>query len=442
MTTLEPFLADLIKTLPPEKLEAAWNSIDKKLSYIIQERSSGRTLEDLGDEFGVTRERIRQLQNKGAGNFIDTVASIWDGWDQWANKVCNSLRVIDIRIILERFSASSSAHIFIPQIFDFLGWKPQFNRSHWWLRDEASLDRAIKSLVFDEPVSIKEWEIYRAETELPNEYINYLIEEGILRLQEYRGYMIRTQNCRLDKTHAYFLDYGPSRVEDIARAVGETNCRNFQEFMRRQRKFSKHFGEKKWGLSENVVVKYRTATAALLDLLTTRGAMSKREIHKAMDEIYPVSVSRVQQCLNDFRIGVMPDGKYELIERGARKPPEAEPRQPAHMSCAGSIVGVRKELNTDIMRGSGIIDHKWLAWKLGLHSTPREQVFSGLNGLRELSVSRAGDNCQLSSLRDIVTEKKLVEGCWIVIILDIGRFEWDLKHVCTNCKANLGSQTE
>lgn len=429
-------LEDLISAVPTEQLNAAWTSVDRQLRYIIEERIAGRTLQHLGDEFQITRERIRQLQRKGIRVFLYAVERNWAGWSQWSIDVCNSLQLINIEMFTEQFSDKSSASVFIPVVFDSLGWKPQTKNSCWWLRDKLSVQREIESLVFDEPVRIKEWEIYKAESKLPQEYITYLLQNGILKLCEYEGYMIRSQHSRLDKAHAFLLEHGPSRVEEIARAVGEKNSHNFQEFLRRNDKFEKNFREKKWGLSEDIEIKFRTATEALLHLLATRGAMSKQEIHKAMSELYPVSVSRIQQCLTDYRIGTMADGKYNLIERGARKEPEAEPRRPSHMNCAGSIIGIRKNLDKNIMRGSGIVDHKWLAWKLDLNSTPMERVFSGLKGLQDLTVRRAGDNCQLSSLRGIVTEIGLLEGCSVVILLDIERFEWNLKHVCKACKAS------
>ena len=40
-------------------------NLEEKINYVLQERAKGRTLEDIGNEMHLTRERIRQLEAKG-----------------------------------------------------------------------------------------------------------------------------------------------------------------------------------------------------------------------------------------------------------------------------------------------------------------------------------------------------------------------------------------
>lgn len=47
-----------------EKLANAMHQLDARKRTILLGRHTGKTLEDLGEEFGITRERVRQIQNK------------------------------------------------------------------------------------------------------------------------------------------------------------------------------------------------------------------------------------------------------------------------------------------------------------------------------------------------------------------------------------------
>src|ERR1700729_1952084 len=62
-------------------------------------------------------------------------------------------------------------------------------------------------------------------------------------------------------------------------------------------------------------------------------------------------------------------------QRGAVPVEDEEPNRPAYIQASGSVVGVRLEVNHDLMRGSGIAVNRWLTWYLGLRTVPSLRRF-------------------------------------------------------------------
>lgn len=406
---------------------AAWDALDSTDQHIIEQRQTGRTLETIGLELGITRERVRQRQSEAEKRFVRHVKGNWGNWDQWCDAREHGVPVINIETIVDRRHGSIVPACFVGLMLKHLGWKPQKNGAPWWVRDQALVKESVEKLIFKEPIPKPEWDIYRDETSLPEEYIHYLLQEGDLALEEFQGYVIRTRYHRCDRAYVYLLEHGPAHVTAIAKATGENAPRNLDALMSRQEVFTKVFPGGDWALTEFATVKYKRATDAILGILCSHGPLTRQELNRHMAETYPVSASRIIQCLDDFRIGKMPDGKIGLVEWGARKKVDTEPDQPPHMYCSGNIVGVRRIIDSDILRGSGLMDSRWLAWKLGLHSTPMSRSFSGLGDVPPLIVTKAGANSQISALREVVLSRGLALGTSIVILLNLETSTWEIR---------------
>jgi len=134
----------------------------------------------------------------------------------------------------------------------------------------------------------------------------------------------------------------------------------------------------------------------------------------------------------------MPDNKIWLVENGAERKKEDQPAKPPHISVSGNIVGIMKVVDREVLRGSGLMDSRWISWKLGLHATPMRKTFISHDRLPELTVTRAGANTQISTIREAASIRGLAKNCSCVILLDIANLTWDLRHTCTDeskCKA-------
>ncbi len=428
--------SNLISTIPVEQFQSSWEHLGKRDKYVLEQRHSGKTLESVGRELDLTRERVRQLQVAANKKFISRLKHSWDGWDDWSEKINDTFTIVNLHDLSVEFCDGNAAVDFLSMVFKYLGWKPQKIRQEWWVQDLDVAAKAVSGLVFNEPVRRSEWTIYLSESGLPDRYVQYLIDEGLLPLETFQDYIIRSKYRRRDKAHVYLLEHAPAHINKIADALGEKSTRPLDAFMERQDVFTKVFPGGKWSLTEFADVKYKRAIDAVIDILSDHGPLTQRELDKYMSDEYPVSPARIQQCLTDFRIGKMPDGKIWLVEHGAAKKDEPEPEQPTHMHCSGHIIGIRRQIDGDTVRGSGLMDNRWLAWKLGLHSTPMKKIFVGANGLPEMSVTRAGSNCQLSAIREAVSGRGLALGCSVVIILDMGNTTWDLKHTCSDPNCN------
>jgi len=425
------------QALVNELLEA-WTELSEKQRYILIERHNGRTLEQIGEELGVTRERVRQLQNKAKTKYVSELASYGPKFRNWAQSLQVSSDVYDLSSLASKFGTESAGFVMLSIAFDSLGWKVQKKGSPWFIKDPQHTKKLIRNLSPDEPIRESEWEQNVADSGLPKAFIRHLIEEGELDVERFCGYIIRHKHSRLDRAYVFLLAHGPAQPEQIAAALGETTARNIDAFMARQKVFTKVFPSGNWALSELTEVRYKRAIDAVIDILHEHGPLTRKQLYDFMARIYPVSKSRIHQCLTDYRIGTMPDNKIWLVENGAERKKEDQPAKPPHISVSGNIVGIMKVVDREVLRGSGLMDSRWISWKLGLHATPMRKTFISHDRLPELTVTRAGANTQISTIREAASIRGLAKNCSCVILLDIANLTWDLRHTCTDeskCKA-------
>lgn len=84
----------------------------------------------------------------------------------------------------------------------------------------------------------------------------------------------------------------------------------------------------------------------------------------------------------------------------------------------------------DLLRGSGLAVHRWLAWYLGLRTAPSERHFPWENGSGEVIIRRRTSSASVSTLRTMVLSLGLIEGCKIALLIKLNPDSASLRHQC------------
>jgi hypothetical protein len=226
----------------------------------------------------------------------------------------------------------------------------------------------------------------------------------------------------------------PRPGPEIAAAVGWDD-RALREAMRRDERFVQVRPEGTWALADwrpANLTRYRNALEAVLETLSDIGPLTFEELLDETRRRYPVGSWRINQCLSSDQVGMTEEGRYDLVERGATPVEEREPRRPDNIALSGDgqLLGVRLQVNKDVMRGSGVAVNRWLTWSLGLRTAPSERYFRFDDIEGEVRVRRNTGVAQLSSLRAATLALGLNEGCLFVLLLRLDSNTASLRHVC------------
>jgi hypothetical protein len=161
------------------------------------------------------------------------------------------------------------------------------------------------------------------------------------------------------------------------------------------------------------------------------GPQTRSEISSKIMKVHSVGQSRIDQGLDDYRIGRLSDGRIGLVALGAVRPEEEEPKCPEYLTEINSVIGLARIVSHDIFRGSGFGVSKWLSWRLGLKYTPAAITFRGANNLdHDLTVTRRGGSTYLGSIRGVVKQLGCAEGCEVILLFELSRQCWQIRHTC------------
>jgi hypothetical protein len=281
-------------------------------------------------------------------------------------------------------------------------------------------------------MNASEWDDKVAECALPPRFVE---EVGIPKVGQwvpYLGYRIRSRQMRHDKAAVLLAEKGAMTSREIAALTGVRSWRSLDNLLSRS-PFFVRLAKGGWNLAEAVDGPVYTSTLpAVLDTLRERGPLTKPELVKEVQSVHPVTPWRIEQCLDNFQIGVLPDGRVWLVEQGASRPAEEEPPCPDSMVSMEDVVGIRFTVSFDHVRGSGTPFSNWLCWKLGLRASPEAAYFAPSDATFEetISVTRQGGPAGLGSIRTIIEKMGVAVGCELVLILRLGSRTWSMKHVC------------
>lgn len=384
-----------------------------------------RTLGSIGDEYGVSRERIRQLEKRSKKLLMDALA---DGRPSWRYDVLASFHpslVVSADHLASLFGGGMLGFSMVNPVAAAVGLDKLESYHNWFSADPELVHDQVESLRLDGPISKREWADKYAATGLPPSFLSRVIDR--LGITEFGSLYIRSNSRRFDQVFAV-LSEGPLPVEEIVSRSGLTpnSVRGALD----------HYGEfiplakSVWAIKGTVDgPQYRSTLPAILDIFEREGPQKFGDLARKVVEVHDVSEWRIKQCLDDYRIGYLNDGRIWLVSAGASRDAETEPVRPKYMTAQGDRSGIRFEVTFDHTRGSGFILNRWLCWWLNLRSTPQSITFDSDDGL-DLKVTRTGSGASISTIKAALDLHGIVEGCEVVILLDRVSRRWFMRHVC------------
>ncbi|ACU70333.1 sigma-70 region 4 domain-containing protein [Catenulispora acidiphila DSM 44928] len=419
---------------------ALWKSLSPRDQALHSRRASGETLDSIGQSYGLSRERIRQLISRGEKSWVDQVDALRPGWrasvrqrfavrpvvaeSDFADILPDSVGIV--RGTLLRAAGADRARTWAGPIDGI------------WSMDPSGLAAQLRDLIALAPFTDDDLDTAAANLEFPeNTPLRAILTHS--RSPLVRGphdYWLRRNARARDASYLWLLSEGePRRIEPIVMAVGG-NRNAVAEAMRRDSRFRQLRPEGTWALTDWHVpgaTEYTNAMDVVVDVLTERGPITRKNLIAEVVRRYPVSAARVVQCLIGVRVGIHRDGRFDLVERGASPYEESEPRRPRNIIIdeAGNIAGVLLTVDREVLRGSGVIVHPWLTWHLGLRRAPMTRRFSVPGGDGDvITVSRHTSGAQFSSMKSFVDDMGLAIGCQFAVLLRLDEETASVRHTC------------
>lgn len=417
----------------------AWHSpaLDDRDRAIAAARAAGRTLDDVGDEHGMSRERARQIQVRVQRALAAAADAVHDGWRSTTRAVgeapatpraafAAALGVLD-HVALD--SLLPEAGLGAPRT-----WAGPLHG--WWTTRPDALDAALRELVETAPLRGDELGQAASAVGVPEDLplAGLLADSGSRLALSPDGHWVRRRARGRDAAYLWLLEAGrPCTADELLRPMSTTTVAAVREALRRDDRFTQIRPEGTWALTEWShlrLTSYANAVEALVAVVTESGPISQASLFMKVTELYPVTPWRLKQCLLSDQIGETADGLVDLVARGARPIEEEEPPQPDTMALEGDVLGVRITVNREVLRGSGVGVHSWLTWCLGLRQAPMSRTFATVDGYAALTVRRRTSNAQVSSLRRHALELGMVEGCVLALLFRLSDETAQVRHGC------------
>lgn len=418
---------------------AAWHGLDPRTRNILELRLLGFTLDEIGQDVRVTRERVRQLEKKGRNRLKSAISLVLPTLAVELDRLADGVGTFCINSAQD--AAETECPPGIAVFLQSIGyqhcsvWGRRF--PNWWVKDPAIFLSSLNALTEDAPFKGDELADRCSLAKIP---AGFPIEDALTSpgsgiLQDNSGGWIRRSSKTADSAYLWLSErVEPAEAEEIADAICAVSARALSEVMRRNARFIQIRPEGTWALREwNHLsgTTYKDATEAVIDVLQDLGPLTLQQLIAETIRRYPVTPWRVGQCVSSSDVGQTDDGRYDLIHRGAAPILPREPVKPDYMAESGNIVAVRLSVSSELLRGSGIGVSVWLTWKIGLHSYPSQLDFDGDN---TVTVRRHSSGASISSLRTFAQEIGLKEGCALFVILDTNKMTHKLRHGCvTEC---------
>ncbi|MEV0551478.1 hypothetical protein AB0H98_32155 [Nocardia salmonicida] len=424
---------------PVDWLGTAWTELSDRSRAVYVARNDGATLQEIGDLHGFTREYARQILGKVERHIRDRAEVSLREWRDALVAACAEMATPQAELAR---AVGVANHTAVRILAEAAGLRPPRTWAGdligWWSTDSTALAGSLKKIVDAAPFRNQALTALATEHEIPDgaPLETLLAHKRSPLVQGIGDEWLRRRARFRDAAYLWLLERGsPQRVEMIAPAIHAESPRAIAESMRRDDRFVQIRPEGTWALVEWPGLDgtgYRSASEVVIDLVTKFGPISRTDLFAKAIQVYPVSKWRLEQCMVLDQIGETSDGLIDLVARGARFIDTAEPAKPTNMASNddGTIYGIRITVDKDMIRGSGVLIHPWLTWRLGLRRAPMSMNFDtdDLPGL--MVVRRNGSGAQLPSLRHFLLERGLVPGCEIVVVLMTESRVSRIRHAC------------
>ncbi|MDX6742618.1 sigma factor-like helix-turn-helix DNA-binding protein [Actinocorallia sp. A-T 12471] len=422
-----------------ECLVRAWEDgvFDERERAVVAGRLEGRTLDEVGEALGLSRERARQIQSRARKRLTKVADLVQDNWREKAHATgmgpatpraafATALGFVD--------------HMTLDELLAAAGLKPPRTWAGplrgWWSVDADALGGALRRLTDTAPFRSDELGRAAAEVGLPAALPleELLIHSGSRLALSPDGHWVRRRARGRDAAYLWLLETGrPCQADELIAPMAATTVASVREALRRDDRFRAIRPEGTWALTEWTHLRASpsaTAVEAMVTVVTESGPLSRARLFARVTELYPVTPWRLKQCLLSDQLGETPDGLVDLVSRGARAFEEEEPARPDMMAVEGEVLGVRIPVTPETLRGSGVRVHTWLTWRLGLRRAPMSRTFTTPGDHAPLVVRRGTSSARLSSLRRHALELEVVDGCSLAVLL---RLDDDTARVGHGC---------
>ncbi|MEU9268660.1 sigma factor-like helix-turn-helix DNA-binding protein [Streptomyces sp. NPDC048251] len=422
-----------------EWLVRMWGTgvLDERERFVVASGAEGQTLDNIGENLGLGRERARQIRDHARQKLANVADIVLDGWRDvvrvvgsgpGAPRLAFAARLgVEDSPALEPLLAAAG----LVQLRTWAG-----PVQGWWGTEPHVLSVRLDQLVDTAPFRGDGLDRAAAAAGLPAELpLTRILSHPQSRLAlSADGHWVRRKARGRDAAYLRLLEIGhPCRPEDLLAPMASTTVAAVREALRRDDRFRQIRPEGTWALTEWThlsVGAYANAVEAMIAVVTEHGPLPKNLLFSRVIELYPVSPSRLRQCLLSDQLGRTPDGLIDLVARGALTIEEDEPTKPATMVIEGDVLGARITVDKEVLRGSGVVVHPWLTWRLGLRQAPASRTFTVPGTHPPLTVRRATSAAQLSSLRCHAEDLGAAEGCFLVVLLRLDDGTARVMHGC------------
>lgn len=418
------------ETLRSLRLAAA-ESLTDEASSVLAGRCAGVTLDALGRQRGVSRERIRQVEDSAckklrkllrfsAAENLERFMALLDRPGASEGELAAPFKpgnvtepeIAFLRYTLWAFKARPAA-AFGQVVRD------------WWTADQSWFAAELRDVAgvapCDEPELIAALSAHDLGGMDPT--IAFAGKGSpIFHDARVAGWIRRTPRDRDAAWMALRRAAIPMTPSELSSQLA-LKTHNLDEAMRRDARFTRlrpsgRWSLTDWGLSES---RYESTLEAVVDVLREQGPQTLAQLTRGVIARYPVSPGAVHQCLSHESVGRWPDGRVDLVDRGAPRREESRPARPAgiiHQEGGDSLVMYRR-VDGELLRGSGLQLHRYVTWALDMNTAPRSRLFAIGDGPL-IEIKKGVHGSTISSLRAFAIELGAREGCQLVLRLNTG----------------------
>ncbi|WP_205326730.1 sigma factor-like helix-turn-helix DNA-binding protein [Glycomyces sp. YM15] len=419
----------------------AWRGLDERERAVLTLVRQGRTYGAIARIHDVSRARVGQIVKTARASLFEAAMAAkhlwWDGLDEL---IAGSVSVHDDDLADYFVDPVGTARYSV-----LLGLKLEHPNTcagrldNFWTREPDGLAMRLRSLSDRGPYRMDELAGRAADMGIPAAVpTESLLTHENGPMERIGELLVRRRRRQADLLYLWLVEEGQARSATyIAEEFGR-EPHALAELMRRDSRFRLRRPESTWELAEwpdDGARTYAGAMDVVLEIVTERGPIAKRELVRETMARYQVTYARVHQCLIDYRIGHISGQRdlIDLVSRGAVPNEEAEPRRPltAVIDDTGTILGFRLRVQRELLRGCSVAIDRWVTWTLGLRQSPKTRSFTcGELGDRPLKFTRNTSVAQMSTIKDYAESHGMKIGCEITVLLRLREGTAQLMHAC------------
>lgn len=419
----------------------------RRLGRIFE--TDGPTLKEIGDEWGVTRERVRQLEAKlrtsiqaeldSHGSEIHNALAAAErlkkpiNLQDWVFKTIIKLKDHERKLPTFAVTRNAVQPTKQPDEMNLLAYGDSGTTTAHYAPGARSVSATTILTITAVLRTALEARGYQATKQ--SEYLYARESTKLEHLQhvsrKVQNPMARPARQRRISDIKKELEQSPMRVGELAARLGEQNPRSLAEFMRRQKNFWSNRGV--WHLADidRHKPKYSNVYEAVVATIREHGPLHMAQLKTFLADSYPVSESRISQALDDSRVGHSPDGRIALVDAGGVRAPEPEPAAPKRLRILKNSALLTLSVTKEQMRGSGFLVPRWIGWRLQLHATPDSITLRSSHG-ESLKLTRRGGQIYASSILNLLVSRNITTDCSIELRFDLQGLEFELIHLCVH----------